>query len=168
MTNGFFTEADAREHLCPEAREACQNCQASNCMAWRWKTRPVLETKTYIGMDLYLKHPEAFGVEEQAAELKAAEKAVEGKLFGLATDGEMKRLHDARNSMALALERNRPDGDQFVFPQGGDWMCDYHDMVFNADLARWELRWTRDIDPDAIGYCGACPVKPEEPRAGGA
>ncbi len=168
MANGYHTEAEARTKQCANSERRkfdVANCSGSDCMAWRWKTQPVLKTTTYIGMDLYLKHPEAFEVVEQAAELKAAEKAVEVRSFGMATDGEMKRQVDARNAMKKAMKDNPPNWEQFTEPQGDGWETD-RDVVFNTSQDQWELHWTRDTDPDATGYCGACPVKPEDAPKG--
>lgn len=165
MTNGFFTEAEARTKQCSNSERRkfdVANCSGSDCMAWRWKTQPVLKTTTYIGMELYLKHPEAFGVEDQAAELKASEKAWEALPLGAdGTTGERNRVRDARLAIAQAMKDNPPDVCQFVEPKGDGWETD-HDMAFDADMARWGLLWVRDTDPDATGYCGACPVKPED------
>lgn len=39
----MYTEDEARERNCPVARErgwnAPRTCEASNCMAWRWRRR---------------------------------------------------------------------------------------------------------------------------------
>lgn len=161
----IYLEAEARQKACPQAANfpihVTPRCIASGCMAWRWYRQPKLRTFTSIPFNTYVERADKYGVTEEVKARDAAHEAC-NQLREMSQDEIYANEEAWERAAAVLVEamaaHEPPDTD---FPNPGllgGWEADVPE--FDEDQEEWRLLWTRESDPNATGFCGACPVPP--------
>lgn len=164
----IYTEAEARKKTCPIAPNNISHrhllCGASGCMAWRWLKQPETQAVTRILFDQYVARAEQYGVEAQAKAKDAAYEAC-NQLRDM-SEAEIAANEEAwdraHHVLVIAMATHQPPLEDFPRPNKGEGWTPGTPEFFEDD-EEWILTWSRETDPKATGFCGACPVSPAGP-----
>lgn len=141
----------------PAVGNKCWSCTGPRCMAWRWHRKPVLERAERINIVEAAERP---GYTRTALEL-LCERAGLGATMAPYCDSEEAQGVKPWTVIATILQHLDAWRDQLaaaVQPPAG-WSVDCIDIVGDESehFACIELRFKRDTDPHADGYCGHVP-----------
>lgn len=162
------TEAEARNKTCPIAPNNISHrhilCGASGCMAWRWHKQPETQAVTRILFDQYVERADQYGVADEAKDLDAANEPL--RILGIRLNPKKNELAEmawerAHTALVQAMAAHQPPLEDFPRPGGEGWTPGTPE--FFEDDEEWTITWTRETDPKATGFCGACPVPPNSP-----
>jgi len=165
----IYTETEARKKTCPIAPNNISHrhilCGASGCMAWRWYKQPETQATTRILSEQYMERAEQYGVADEAKAVEAANGPIRDLRIRLNPEKSERAEMEwerAYTALAEAMAAHQPPLEDFPRPGGEGWTPGTPE--FFEDDEEWILTWTRETDPQATGFCGACPVPPVTPR----